>query len=159
MFFAFFFYMNSIWHYSLPLAGLAIPPGPLLVIPVAAMSGRIASRHGHRPLLVAGSLLYATSALWFLLVPGIEPAYLSQWLPGMLLSGVGVGMVLPSLAGHDVAGSGKRPRRVSRHSAAAALQHTGNGARGLVCHASGLSAWLLSANYAAGPAFLHDGRT
>lgn len=102
MFFAFFFYMNSIWHYSLPLAGLAITPGPLLVIPVAAMSGRIASRHGHRPLLVAGSLLYATSALWFFLVPGIEPAYLSQWLPGMLLSGVGVGMVLPSLAGAAV---------------------------------------------------------
>ncbi|MCF1444810.1 MFS transporter [Ralstonia pseudosolanacearum] len=102
MFFAFFFYMNSIWHYSLPLAGLAITPGPLLVTPVATLSGRIASRHGHRPLLVAGSLLYATSAVWFLLVPGVEPDYLTQWLPGMLLSGVAVGMVLPSLSGAAV---------------------------------------------------------
>ena len=68
MFFAFFFYMRSIWHYSLPLAGLAMAPGPLLVIPVAALSGRLASRHGHRPLLVAGCVTYAASAMWFLLV-------------------------------------------------------------------------------------------
>ncbi|MHA6821409.1 MFS transporter [Ralstonia pseudosolanacearum] len=102
MFFGFFFYMKSIWHYSLPVAGLAITPGPLLVIPVAMFSGRIASRHGHRPLLVAGSLLYASSAMWFLLVPGLTPAYLTHWLPGMLLSGLGVGMVLPSLSGAAV---------------------------------------------------------
>ena len=102
MFFAFFFYMKSIWHYSLPLAGLAITPGPLLVTPVAAISGRLAARHGHRPLLVAGCLVYAASGLWFLLVPGTEPAYLTQWLPGALLSGMGVGMVLPSLSGAAV---------------------------------------------------------
>lgn len=102
MFFAFFFYMNSIWHYSLPLAGLAMAPGPLLVVPVAALSGRIASKYGHRPLLVGGSLIYATSAMWYFLVPGIEPAYLTQWLPGMLLGGVGIGMVLPSLSGAAV---------------------------------------------------------
>lgn len=102
MFFAFFFYMNAIWHYSLPQAGLAMAPGPLLVVPVAALSGRLASRHGHRPLLVVGCLIYAASALWFLLVPGTEPTYLAHWLPGMLLSGMGVGMVLPSLAGAAV---------------------------------------------------------
>jgi phosphatidylglycerophosphate synthase len=27
MFFAFFFYMSNVWHYSLALAGLAITPG------------------------------------------------------------------------------------------------------------------------------------
>jgi EmrB/QacA subfamily drug resistance transporter len=102
MFFTFFFYMKSVWHYSLPLAGLAITPGPLLVTPVAALSGRFASRHGHRPLLVVGCLIYAASGLWFLLVPGTEPAYLTQWLPGALLSGMGVGMVLPSLSGAAV---------------------------------------------------------
>jgi EmrB/QacA subfamily drug resistance transporter len=102
MFFAFFFYMRSIWHYSLPLAGLAIVPGPLLVVPVAAVSGRLASRYGHRPVLVVGCLIYAVSALWFLLVPGIEPAYMTHWLPGMLFSGIGVGMVLPSLSGAAV---------------------------------------------------------
>jgi hypothetical protein len=46
---------------------------------------------------VGGGLLYAFSGTWFLTVPGLEPAYLTQWLPGLLLSGLGVGMVLPSL--------------------------------------------------------------
>lgn len=98
MFFGFFFYMTQIWHYSLTLAGLAVTPGPLLVMPVAIVTGRFAARLGHRPFLVGGSLLYAASSMWFLLVPGAEPAYLSQWLPGLLLSGVAVGLVLPSLS-------------------------------------------------------------
>ncbi len=98
MFFAFFFYMQSIWHYSLPRAGLAITPGPLLVIPFAIVTGRLAARYGHRPFLVGGGVIYALAGLWFMLVPGTEPAYLTQWLPGLLMSGIGVGMVLPSLA-------------------------------------------------------------
>ncbi|WP_369936730.1 DHA2 family efflux MFS transporter permease subunit [Xanthomonas tesorieronis] len=102
MFFAFFFYMNAIWKYPLPLAGVAMAPGPLMVVPAAALSGRVAGRHGHRPLLVVGCLIYAASAVWFLLVPGTEPAYVTQWLPGMLLSGIGVGMVMPSLSGAAV---------------------------------------------------------
>jgi len=102
MFFGFFFYMRGIWHYSLPLAGLAITPGPLLVMPVAIVTGRLAGRRGHRPFLVGGALVYAAAGLWFLLVPGPEVNYLRDWLPGMLLSGAGVGMVLPSLAGAAV---------------------------------------------------------
>ena len=98
MFFAFFFYMRAIWHYSLPLAGVAIAPGPLLVAPVAVLSGRIAARFGHRPLLVGGALVYGCSGLWYLLVPGNEPAYLAHWLPGLLLAGIGTGMTLPSLS-------------------------------------------------------------
>ena len=98
MFFAFFFYMTEVWHYSLPQAGLAITPGPLLVIPFAVISGRLAARLGHRPFLVGGALVYACSGLWFLLVPGAQPAYLTQWLPGLFLSGMGVGLVMPSLS-------------------------------------------------------------
>jgi len=98
MFFGFFFYMTGIWHYSLPQAGLAITPGPLLVMPTAILTGRLASRLGHRRFLVGGSLLYACSSLWLLLVPGSEPAYLTHWLPGLLMSGISVGLVLPSLS-------------------------------------------------------------
>src|SRR6185436_7348849 len=102
MFFAFFFYTTNVWHYSQALAGLAIVPGPLMVIPVAIITGRLAGRFGHRPFLVGGALLYAAAGLWFLVVPGIEPAYAAHWLPGLFLSGASVGMVLPSLSGAAV---------------------------------------------------------
>ncbi|MCH3819788.1 hypothetical protein LZB59_09975, partial [Campylobacter jejuni] len=83
-----FFYMTGVWHYSLPKAGLAVTPGPLLVMPTAIITGKLAARLGHRPFLVGGSLVYAASGLWFLLVPGAEPAYLAHWLPGLILSGL-----------------------------------------------------------------------
>lgn len=98
MFLGFFFYMTGVWHYTLPQAGLAVTPGPLLVMPTAIITGRLASRLGHRRFLVGGSLLYALSSLWFFLVPGNEPNYLLHWLPGLLMSGIAVGLVLPSLS-------------------------------------------------------------
>lgn len=103
MFFGYFAFMTGIWHYSLPVAGIAITPGPLTVVPVAIITGRLAARYGHRPFLVTGAFIYAMAGLWQLTVPGTEPAYLTQWLPGLLLSGAGVGMVLPSLSGAAVA--------------------------------------------------------
>ncbi len=102
MFLGFFFFMTGVWHYTLPQAGLAVTPGPLLVMPVAIVTGRLAARFGHRPFLVGGSLLYACSSLWFFAVPGTQPDYLHDWLPGLLMSGVSVGLVLPSLAGAAV---------------------------------------------------------
>ena len=70
----------------------------LLVVPFAIITGRLAARFGHRPFLVGGSLIYAASGLWLLLVPGTQREYLTHWLPGLLLSGISVGMVLPSLS-------------------------------------------------------------
>lgn len=98
MFLTFFFFMMNVWDFSLPQAGLAVAPGPLLVMPTAIVTGRLAARLGHRRFLVGGSLLYACSSQWFLLVPGSEPDYLSHWLPGLVMSGVAVGLVLPSLS-------------------------------------------------------------
>jgi EmrB/QacA subfamily drug resistance transporter len=103
MFFAMFFILMQVWHYTLPQAGLAVSPGPLLVVPVAMVAGRIAARVGHRPLLVLGSLLYAAGGLWLYMRVSTTPDYLGVWLPGLLMTGTAVGMVLPSLSGAAVA--------------------------------------------------------
>jgi len=103
MFFGLFFFLMQVWHYPLPRAGLAVSPGPLLVVPVAIVTGRWAARVGHRPLLVGGGLLYAVGGLWLYLRTGTEADFLGIWLPAMLLTGTGVGMVLPSLSGAAVA--------------------------------------------------------
>lgn len=103
MFFAMFFFLMQTWNYSLPQAGLAVSPGPMLVVPVAMVAGRIAARVGHRPLLVIGSVLYACGGLWLYLRVGPAPDYLGTWLPGLMMTGTAVGMVLPSLSGAAVA--------------------------------------------------------
>lgn len=104
MFFSFFFWMKHIWHYSQTLAGTAIMPGPLTVVPTAIFAGKLASRIGHRPLLITGSLTYALSGLWYLLIPDAHPNYLLNWLPGLILSGMSIGLVMPSLSAAAVHG-------------------------------------------------------
>jgi EmrB/QacA subfamily drug resistance transporter len=103
MFFGFFLFMTEIWRYPIEVAGLAATPGPLIVVPVSILAGRFAGRFGHRPMLIAGSVICAMGGLWFYLIPGAEPDFLHSWLPGMALTGTGTGMVLPSLSGAAVA--------------------------------------------------------
>jgi MFS family permease len=104
MFFNFVFFLTQRWGYTLFQAGLAITPGPLAVIPVAIVAGRIADRRGDRAVLVAGGVVFALGGA--LLYSAIEspPDFLRIWLPRALVTGTGVGLVLPSLSGAAVHG-------------------------------------------------------
>lgn len=104
MFLAFFVFMTGIWHFSQTRAGVIAMVGPLMVIPFAILSGRIAGRHGHRWLLVTGGLLYAAAMAWYALRLTATPDYARIWLPGQLVSGAAIGLVIPSLAAAAVNG-------------------------------------------------------
>jgi EmrB/QacA subfamily drug resistance transporter len=99
MFLTFFLFLTGVWHYPMALAGLAVAAGPLMVIPVAALAGRLAARIEHRPLLVTGGLLFALTQWVFLQRVTSAPAFLTLWLPSQVLGGVAVGLLLPSLTG------------------------------------------------------------
>jgi MFS family permease len=103
MFFSFFLFMTGQWHFSLSKAGLAAAPGPLFVVPTSIICGRIAARAGHKLLLVVGSLVFTAGTLWFAARASATPDFLHVWLPGMALTGIGVGMVMPSLSAAAVA--------------------------------------------------------
>ena len=71
------------------------------MIPVAIASGRLADRAGYRPLFVVGGLVFSLGGLWLLLRAHAAASFL-VWLPGSLLMGTSIGMVLPSLSGAAV---------------------------------------------------------
>jgi EmrB/QacA subfamily drug resistance transporter len=96
-------FLTNVWGYSTIEAGLAIAPGPALAGIVGALAGRLADRWGQRLLLVPGQLLFAAGVLWLATGVGATPAYLTLWLPAFLLTGVGVGLSLPSLSSAAVA--------------------------------------------------------
>lgn len=105
MFFSFFFLMTKIWGYSLPQAGLAMTAGPATVVPTALLGGRIASKYGHKVVLTLGCLVFSMSSIWYLYAITVTPDYLWACLPGQIISGIGVGLVMPSLSGaavHDL---------------------------------------------------------
>jgi MFS family permease len=88
-------YLQTVWHYSVLLAALASAPGPLLVALLSRTTSKIAGRTGHRPVLVAGALVYAAGAAGFALFTGTRPEWWAHWLVFNLLIGLGISMTLP----------------------------------------------------------------
>ncbi|TCK25179.1 MFS transporter [Pseudonocardia endophytica] len=91
-------FLTGTWGWSARLAGLALAPGPLVVVVVARFAGGWAARFGPGPVAAAGGLSFALGPVWWLASLGPEPAYLTGVLPGQLLTGLGVGLILPSLS-------------------------------------------------------------
>ncbi|MCE3266642.1 MAG: conserved transrane transport protein [Solirubrobacterales bacterium] len=96
-------FLTQVWQYSVLEAGLAITPGPLVAVAVAGPSSRVAERFGHRWVLVAGGLIWSAGIFWFVRNAGLTPDYVGEWLPGMIIAGVGAGVLFPNLSGTAVA--------------------------------------------------------
>jgi len=88
------------WGWSALRSGLAIAPGPLMV-PVMAflVAGRLIRRCGPAPVITLGSLAFGAGVAWWALAVTASPDYVSGMLGGMLLTGAGVGLTLPTLMG------------------------------------------------------------
>jgi EmrB/QacA subfamily drug resistance transporter len=91
-------WMQDGWGWSALRTGLAIAPGPLMV-PLFGLlvSGRLTARYGAGPVAAVGSLLFGAGMAWFALAVDARPDYLGDVLGGMLLTGIGVGLTLPTL--------------------------------------------------------------
>ncbi|WP_307840292.1 MFS transporter [Streptomyces sp. G44] len=88
---------QDVWGYSALSTGFALAPGPLLVPPVALLIGPAVARFGAGRIALAGSVLFAVGILWWAVALDTGSAYATSLLPGMLLTGLGVGMTLPVL--------------------------------------------------------------
>ena len=88
---------QDVWHWSALSTGLAIAPGPIMV-PLFAflVAGRLIARFGSGPVIAAGCAIFAAGAVWWALAMGLTPDYVGDMLGGMLLTGVGVGLTMPT---------------------------------------------------------------
>lgn len=92
-------FLTGIWHEPILTAGLMISPGPAMAALTAIPGARLGARFGPGRVGALGTVLFALGGVWWLGHLGSEPAYASEFLPGMLIGGVGVGLVIPSLTG------------------------------------------------------------
>lgn len=98
MFLTLVLFLTYVWGYSPLEAGLLIWPGPLTAALVAGPAGRLVDRIGHRRIMIPGGLLFAAGNAWLFLNAGTEPNILGVWIPSAIITGVGVGLTLPSLS-------------------------------------------------------------
>jgi EmrB/QacA subfamily drug resistance transporter len=96
-------FLTRVWHQDILTAGLEVTPGPAMAALAAVPGGLLARRVGLRQVAVLGALLYSGGGLWWLTHISVEPHYLRDFLPGMLIGGTGVGLVIPTLAGATAA--------------------------------------------------------
>jgi EmrB/QacA subfamily drug resistance transporter len=92
-------FLTSVWHESALHAGLMLAPGPAMAALFSVPSARLGARVGYRIPGVLGALLFACGQLWYIMSTGEAPAYPTEFLPAMLISGAGVGLVIPTLTG------------------------------------------------------------
>ncbi|MET7925400.1 MFS transporter [Streptomyces sp. NPDC005349] len=90
---------QQVWGYSAFRTGLAIAPGPLVVPALAIASGPVVRLLGAGRTAAAGCLLFAGGLVWWALALDTAPHYAAAFLPGMFITGVGVGFALPTLVG------------------------------------------------------------
>ena len=92
-------FLTGVWHEPVLRAGFMIAPGPLMAALCAFPGGLLGARFGHRAVGGVGSLLFAVAALWWVARLGATHDFVGAYLPGSLVLGVGVGLMLPSLGG------------------------------------------------------------
>ena len=88
---------QDIWHWSALRTGLAIAPGPLMVPLWSVIAGRLIPRLGPGAVISLGSAVFSLGVLWWAAVVGLQPRYVAEMLGGMIVTGIGVGLTLPTL--------------------------------------------------------------
>ena len=90
-------WLQYVWHYDVFRTGLALVPGAVVAAVSAAVLGPLAERRGHLVVVVPGALVWASAYLWYAVAVDPAPSFLAEWLPGQVLSGLGVGATMPIL--------------------------------------------------------------
>ncbi|WP_197684372.1 MFS transporter [Aeromicrobium choanae] len=88
-------WLQDVWGLSALQTGLGVAPGPLLVPFVAVYGGRLVSAIGPRAVIALGTSVFAIGVASWALLAGPSTSYAATILPGMLLTGIGVGLVVP----------------------------------------------------------------
>jgi EmrB/QacA subfamily drug resistance transporter len=88
-------FLTSVWHYTVLQAGLAITPGPFVAATVARSASKLAERLGPRWVLFGGGLIWAAGVELLVHHVGLRPDFLSEWLPTMIVLGIGAGVTFP----------------------------------------------------------------
>jgi EmrB/QacA subfamily drug resistance transporter len=85
------------WGWSALKTGLAVAPGPLMVPILSLIAGPLIPRLGAGRVIALGSTVFGIGVAWWAISVSLHPDYARDVLGGMLVTGIGVGLTLPTL--------------------------------------------------------------
>jgi MFS family permease len=88
-------YLQEVNHYNAVKTGLMLTPATIGILAASAGADRFARRHPQRWLIIAGFLVTAVGMVLLLALVRAHSGLLT-WIPGLLLFGAGVGVMLTS---------------------------------------------------------------
>ena len=89
--------LGGLWKYDAWGIGLAMSPTPVLGGTGAIFSSRLVNRFGYRKLLTTGAVSLLAATAWFAFLTHEEPHYWSRMFPGLILTGIGMGLLFSFL--------------------------------------------------------------
>ena len=91
--------LTTAWGMPAAIAGLCLAPGPIVVAIVSlTMAGRLIGKAGIGVVAAVGAASYSVGIGIWLCTIGPVPHYFTDYLPAQLFTGIGVGLVMPSLS-------------------------------------------------------------
>ncbi|WP_433655232.1 DHA2 family efflux MFS transporter permease subunit [Nocardia sp. CA-128927] len=91
-------FLTGIWHHSVLRAGMEIAPGPLMAGVFGVPGGLLTARYGAHVVGLVGSVIFAAGGIWWVVATDGNSDYVSTLLPGAIITGIGLGILLPSLS-------------------------------------------------------------
>jgi MFS family permease len=88
-------YLQEVWKYDAIKTGLVLTPATIGILAASAGADRFARRHPQRWLIIAGFLVTAVGMVLLLVLVRAHSG-IWTWIPGLLLFGVGIGVMLTS---------------------------------------------------------------
>jgi Na+/melibiose symporter-like transporter len=88
-------YLQEVNHYNAIKTGLLLTPATIGILAASAGADRFARRHSQRWLIIFGFLAAAVGMVLLLTLVRAHSAFWT-WVPGLLLFGIGVGVMLTS---------------------------------------------------------------
>ncbi len=88
--------LQQVQGYTPIMAGLGLLPPIILIAFFSGIAGSLADRIGPRLQMIFGPLIVSTG-MFFLIIPGDEANYFTQFMPGLILFGLGMAIVISPL--------------------------------------------------------------
>src|SRR4051794_24031330 len=86
-------FLTRVWGESVLDAGLMISPGPLMAATFSVLGSPLTERIGHRAVTILGGVAFAAGSVYWATQMSVHASYASDFLPGFIVGGIGVGLV------------------------------------------------------------------